>query len=146
MIDEGKKYKELTKILDRYQVVVGYLFGSAAKDTVTPLSDIDIAVLFDKTVAPSQHIPRELAIAREAGTLFGINQIDVVNLLTVANPLLKHNIVAEGKVLMAKDPAVRRRMEKRIMDEYEDTRHLRNVARRILERQIKEKTFGHVSR
>lgn len=137
-----KYQRQLNKIFQSHQVVLAYVFGSAARGKAGPLSDIDIAVLFSDKVKREDYFDRELSLATEIGKLLKVGQVDIVNLKTVSNPLLEHDIVFEGKPILVKDEKLRFEIENQIMKEYEDTKHLREVQNRIMREQIKEGTFG----
>lgn len=133
---------QIIEILKEKRVAVAYLFGSLATNSLTPLSDVDIAILFDSTARGKDYSLLELTLAKDIGRFLETNRVDIINLETSHNPLLKYHAVFSGTLLFANDPSVRRRAERRILSEYEDTRHLRNISSAILHRQIKEGRFG----
>lgn len=133
---------KLNKIFKDNGVILAYVFGSYARGKITPLSDFDVAILFSKNVNLKDYFDRELKIAGEIGRVIKIDQIDVINLATVRSPLLKHEAVFEGKPVFVNDKDVRFITEKIIRQEYDDTEYLRETSYRILNRQIKEGTFG----
>lgn len=134
--------KQLNKIFEDNDIVLAYVFGSYTRGKISPLSDFDVAVLFSKEVGQKSYFDRELKIAGEIGRVMKIDGVDVVNLATVRNPLLKHNAVFEGEAVFEKDKNIRFITEKITRQEYEDTRHLRETSYKILNSQIKEGTFG----
>lgn len=134
--------KNLEKILKKEGVVLAYLFGSAAREKMGPLSDIDIAVLFSDKVKKDDYFDKALHLATEIGRLFKINRVDIINLKTTRSPLLRHEAVFSGRLIFAKDKETQFQIESQIMKEYEDTKHLREVQNKIMSRQIKEGTFG----
>ena len=138
----AKYQKQLNKIFKNHQVVLAYLFGSVARKRTGPLSDIDIAVLFSDKVKKDDYFDQELSLATEIGKLLKVDRVDIVNLKTVKNPLLQHDIIFEGKPILVEDEKLRFEIENQIMKEYEDTKHLREVQNRIMREQIKEGTFG----
>ena len=85
MIDTLRRF-----FADRDDVMFAYLFGSAARGDVGPLSDIDIAVMCDDC---------ETRIQWDLMELLGREDIDVVNLKTLRNQRLIKDIVIEGVVL-----------------------------------------------
>src|SRR3990172_7493204 len=126
----------------RHKVVLAYVFGSFAYGTVTPLSDLDIAVVFDKKAPDKEHFDRRLRLSYEIGKLTEMDRVDVVDLEAVRNPLLKHDAALEGKVLFSKNKEFQRKFELRILQEYEDTEFLRKIQSIIMRRHIKEGIFG----
>ena len=126
----------------RHKVVLAYVFGSFAYGTVTPLSDLDIAVVFDERVPDKERFDRRLRLSYEIGKLTEMDRVDVVDLEAVRNPLLKHDAALEGKVLFSKDREFQRKFELRILQEYEDTEFMRTIQYYYLRKHIKEGTFG----
>jgi len=137
-----KHQKKLDKIFKDNQVALAYLFGSAAREKMTPLSDIDIAVLFLDKVKEEDYFNKTLRLAHEIGNVFEIDRVDVINLGTNTSPLLKHNAVFKGKLIYGKDRKKQFELESGIMKEYEDTEYLRAVQSYYLHKRIKEGTFG----
>lgn len=134
--------QELNKIFQENDVCLAYLFGSAAKGEPGPMSDLDFAVLFSSKVPAKKYFKAELNIAGQIGSLFKINRVDVVNLATVNNPLLKHNAVFGGEAVFSTDQKIKFSVERKTLIEYEDTKRLRETAYSILRRQIKDGVFG----
>src|SRR3989344_4750085 len=126
----------------RHKVMLAYVFGSFAYGTVTPLSDLDIAVVFDKKAPDKEHFDRRLRLSYEIGKLTEMDRVDVVDLEAVRNPLLKHDAALEGKVLFSKNKEFQREFELRTLQEYEDTKYLRETQYAIMRRHIKKGTFG----
>lgn len=140
--------EKLKKIFEENGVCLAYIFGSAARKELKelgPLSDIDFAILFDKSVPEREYFEKGLHIAGEIGSLFKINRVDVINLKTVNHPLLAHNAVFGGRPIFVKDPKIRFALERKIMHEHEDTEYLRSVQSHYLYKHIKEGTFGKPS-
>jgi predicted nucleotidyltransferase len=112
---------KISQILKKYPIEQAYLFGSHVHGTVTPLSDIDIAVLYlpnadtDKT---------ETALYADLSNMLKTDNIDLVN-LDRATPLLAHRAVLLGKPLLQHDPHHAAMFQTKILHAYEDTRHLR---------------------
>jgi len=135
-------YNQIPEILQNHGIILAYIFGSAAKEKTTPLSDFDIAVAFNENfINKEQQFQHELEIAREICSLLTIDRTDVINLLYAQDPLLKHNAVFSGKLLFAKDTKFRFALEKKIMQEYEDTQHLRETSYKIIQNHIKAGTL-----
>lgn len=137
-----KQQRQLNKILKENNIVLAYIFGSFTQDKTGPLSDLDIAILFSKEVSENEYFNRELKLSSRMGSLFKINRVDVINLKTVNSPLLKHNAVFEGKIIFGENSKNRFELEKRIMQEYEDTKHLRSIQNKIMNEQIRIGAFG----
>jgi predicted nucleotidyltransferase len=84
------------------KVAFAYLFGSQTTGRVGPLSDIDIAVGFDESVASEERFALRLQVQGELGDLFKTDNVDVV-VLNDAPPLLAHRVVKEGRLLFCAD-------------------------------------------
>jgi hypothetical protein len=131
MITDGHE-AELKEIFIKHGVVLAYLFGSQAAGRITPLSDVDLAVLFPTSVAPQERFRRQLDLIGDCGHLFGRNDVDVV-VLNEAPPLLAFEVVSKGKRLY-EDPAARPAAAFRLyaFNRYVDTAPLRRLRHRNL--------------
>ncbi len=87
----------------RSEVWEAYLFGSQARGTAGPMSDVDVAVYVDPRVDVSAGFGLDAAIAADLMSGLGRNDIDVV-LLNRADPLLYHRVLRDGIRLFARDP------------------------------------------
>lgn len=137
-----EQQKQLNEIFKENQVVLAYLFGSAARGKTTPLSDIDFAIVFSDKVKAKDYFKKELRLAHKIGKIFEIDRVDIVNLETARSPLLKHNAVFKGKFIFGKQGKKKFELESGIMKEFEDTKRLREVQDYYLHKHIKEGTFG----
>lgn len=140
-IDEIKR--KLSPIFKKRRVALAYLFGSRVHGRVTPLSDVDVAVVFLDTVAKDRQFDLELSLMADIGGVFGVDRVDIVNLETCRSPLLKHRAVFYGKPLYSTDEPQRFKVEHRIMRAYEDTEHIRQTQYEIMRQHLKNKTFGY---
>lgn len=111
------------EIFRRHDVVLAYVFGSQASGETTPLSDVDIAVLFDADVPANEYFDRQIALIADFISLLHRNDVDVV-VLNTATPLLAHE-AAGGDVLFCADEVVRVEFEKQALRRYVDTAPLR---------------------
>ncbi len=118
-----QQLKKIKQTLWRYPVVQAYLFGSHARKTAGPLSDIDIAVLY-KPLAKDDIVGPALfaALSRQLHT----DNIDIINIAT-ASPLLAHRSVICGKQLLKHNPHDEAMLKTKILHAYEDTKHLREI-------------------
>ncbi len=98
-------------------LVAVYLFGSVARGTAGPRSDVDVGVLFE-TAPPRtlQGMPFELE--DELRKLLG-RDVQVV-VLNRAPADLVHRVLRDGILLLERDPAARIRYEVKIRNEYFD--------------------------
>jgi len=130
-------HSELVKIFKAYRVLMAYLFGSQATGRNSPLSDIDIAVLFDEKVEPHTYMERQMDLIGEFMKLFHTNDVDVVG-LNNASPLLTYNVVSRSKVLF--DPRKRAlRFKISAWNRFFDSQYLRDVQWSYLRKWIAER-------
>lgn len=133
--------KKLNKIFKENQVVLAYLFGSAAREKITPLSDIDIAVLFSKKVKKEDYFDMRLKLALKIDKVLKTSKTEVIS-LNEAPLLLKHRAVFYGISIFSSDPKLKRDFEFRVLQEYEDFKYHLEMAFKIMHKQIREGTFG----
>lgn len=105
----------------RADVRLAYLFGSAARGEARASSDLDVAVLFD-------HVPGPRALDQLATDLEGAakRRVDFV-VLNTAPPLLTHEVIRAGRLLVCRDDDERARFVTHAVLRYLDTAHLRRV-------------------
>ncbi len=135
--------QKLASILEKHGVLVGYLFGSAARGTMGFKSDIDVAVLFDSMkISEVGQQEEKLALSREISQAFQVQDADVINVREQTNPVLLYDAVILGEAILIKDSSVNAHLVCAVLHEYEDTRYLREISYRILRDQIKSGEFG----
>ncbi|HWR58592.1 MAG TPA: nucleotidyltransferase domain-containing protein [Thermodesulfovibrionales bacterium] len=140
------KTPDFSKVKDylssRNEIIAAYVFGSYARGGLHKGSDIDIAILLDKTVDINTcGIMREEIISDLIGIL-SLNGVDVV-VLNTASPLLSHEVIKKGRLLFSKDEKARLEYTVRASMRYLDTIHLRKVQDTILREKIRRGDFGH---
>jgi len=114
-------------ILGRYPVAAAYAFGSVARGTMTPFSDVDIAVLLAAPLAPYERLETELAIQGDIEAASGISPVDV-RAIDQAPLLVQGRIVQQGILLYEGDRARRIAFEVATRKRYFD---FAPVARRL---------------
>lgn len=118
--------KELKDIFQEHDVCLAYLFGSQQKGQVGLLSDLDIAVLFGPT-KDNYTIADLLSLSSELKSLYPQDKIDLIP-LNNAPPLLKKEAVLAGETIYSSlNPNQKFTFEKKVLEEYEDTKRLREV-------------------
>ena len=98
------------------KVIFSYLFGSLAKGSPLPLSDVDIAVFLKKGANIAEN---KLEILGELIDILQTDEIDLVVLNTANLPLVM-NILRNKKIIVDKDPFSRHVFESMIMRKYFD--------------------------
>ena len=125
-------------------VVVAYLFGSVAKGTARPRSDVDVAVLFDARLDSLERAGKYLQML---GALSDFVKGDLdVQTLNQASPLFCSQVVKYGRVIYERTPAERIALEVRSMARYADTKPMRDFFTQILDQRIREGKFGERTR
>ena len=100
--------RKIADIMERHDILVGYLFGSAARGKMGPHSDIDVAVLFDEKKVPEiKQFDEKLAIASEITDAFSVKDADVINLNQQTNPVLRYDAVILGEVIFVRNSSVK---------------------------------------
>jgi len=107
-------------VLAEHSVVVGFLFGSRARDDATPSSDIDIAVAFEERSATTDS-DRRLALSTDLAVALGTDEVDIVDLRT-ASPGLIRAVFSEGTRLVGSEQEARRLREQLLVDADADPR------------------------
>lgn len=130
-----EKKEEIIAEMRASGAVVGYLFGSYARETAGSRSDIDIAVAFPSEMKVELKENRIEDIRNSLEKIFGIDKVDVINVGAVKNPLLFYLIVlGEGEILFADDMSMKNHIAIRALREFEDTKYLRHIQSVSLEK------------
>ncbi len=125
--------------LERHpEVVVAYLFGSAARGRAGPLSDLDVAVLLGEGADPAS---AQLDLIGDLAAATGTDRVDVV-VLNEAPSELAFRVLRDGRLLLCRDDAARVRHRVRTILEYLDLEPLRRIVAEGLRRRLAEGSFG----
>ncbi len=103
------------------RVVVAYLFGSTAWGESNYLSDIDIAVLFDNTLAKKEAFDLQMKLIVDLGDLLKIKNVDIA-VLNGSPLLLAFNIIRDG-IILKSDEKKRAHFETLTMSRYYDEQY-----------------------
>lgn len=96
----------LPPILARYPVDAAYVYGSVARGTVTPFSDVDIALLLTTPLPPYERLQMELTIQGDIETTCGLSPVDV-RAINEAPLTVRGRIVQQGVLIYERDRARR---------------------------------------
>jgi hypothetical protein len=138
-LDESKS--ALQAACGRHDIVLAYLYGSQARGTAGPLSDVDVAVQFRTELAGHERFKQLLAVMGEFMDIFEREDVFVAD-LDDATPLLRFEVYREGRLLYCQNDAIRIKFMTEALREYEDTRTLRRIQHDYLLQGIAEGTFG----
>lgn len=129
----------LREVLERHaDVRVAYVFGSTARGTGGPLSDVDVAVLL---TGDGELLHVRLALMADIVEALGSDRVDVVVLNEAPVPLA-YRIIREGKLILSRDEGLRIRHRVRTVDRYLDMEPFRRVQEEGLRRRLREGRFG----
>ncbi|HEV7519201.1 MAG TPA: nucleotidyltransferase domain-containing protein [Thermoanaerobaculia bacterium] len=106
----------------RFGVETLWLFGSEAKGTATPESDLDLAALFLRPPTPLARIEAAL----ELGSLLG-REVDLID-LDRTTPILAMQVLRHGKLRVDRHPTRRAAFFSRTISMYEDLKIVRRGA------------------
>lgn len=120
------------------EVLVAYLFGSAARGRPGPLSDVDVAVLLAED---SDRTGRRLDLIGDLAAAAGTDEVDLVVLNEAPNELA-FRVIRDGRVLLCRDERARVRHRVRTILEYLDLEPLRRALAEGLRRRLAEGTYG----
>jgi len=117
----------LPRALAEYPVDVAYVFGSVARGTITPFSDVDVALTLCESLPPFERLNLELEIEAAIEDASGLTGLDV-RIINEAPLLVRGRIVQEGVRLYERDHAQRVAFEVYTRKRYFD---FEPVARRL---------------
>ncbi len=105
---------ELTRLLENEVpgLVAAYLFGSRARGDALPDSDVDLAVLCAQPLDPLRRWKLQERIAADLGA-----HVDLVD-LRAASSVMRVRVLADGVILVDRDPALRAHFEALALSEY----------------------------
>ena len=92
-----KHISVIKELCNRYYVAELYVFGSILSDRFSQDSDIDFLVLFSG-VEPLEYFDNYMDFKEELEGLFSRN-VDLVEIQTIKNPILKRSIDRNKKIL-----------------------------------------------
>jgi predicted nucleotidyltransferase len=120
----------LPSVLGRYPVDAAYAYGSVARGTMTPFSDVDVALLLTAPLPPYEQLKMELTIQGEIEATCGLSPVDV-RAINGAPLTVQGRIIQQGTLLYERDRARRIAFEvatrKRYFDFAPAARRLRDA-------------------
>ena len=118
----------------RPDVVLAYLFGSHARGTAGPLSDVDIAVLARTGMGSQELFDLRLDLIGGLMERLACNDVDVI-LLNQAPLALSYRVLRDGRLVYCRDEQVRIEYQAGIVSRYLDFKPvIERHERAILER------------
>ena len=108
--------------------VAVYLYGSRARGTASPESDVDLGLLLTSAPPPSLHdVARVVEDAVERAVKIPVEVV----VLNTAPADLVHRVLRDGVLVLDRDRAARIRFEVQSRNEYFDLAPLRRLYRRL---------------
>ena len=104
---------------DDVQVAAVYLFGSFARGTEGPLSDVDIAILLEPGIDRARLAALTLHYTEAVLATLGTDEVSVVMLNTAPLPL-RYRVIRDGLVLLDRSSTARRNFEVQTQSAYFD--------------------------
>ena len=90
------------KLREEKNIAALYLFGSSLRGYLNPLSDLDLAVLFDKKIPGDNFLDEYLKVFGIVSDTLKIDEFDLV-ILNRAPLRIAHNILKTGRLLFCND-------------------------------------------
>lgn len=126
----------------RKEIVLAYLYGSCAKGTSRPYSDVDIAILLDKNIyveeGPYGYRAELLAILMK---VLHANRIDLT-ILNDAPPFLKFQVIRYGRIIFSISEVKRIDFHVKTIAKYNDVKRLLDTQHQYLSKRLKNGTYG----
>lgn len=120
--DVKKLFPKIPEVFRRHpEVVAAYLFGSYARDEEGPLSDVDIAYLFDpKVFNPKDYLDLDLQIDVELSETLRTDEVDC-KLLNKSPIGFQYEVISKGKLIYCCDENIKEEYEKSIIKSFSST-------------------------
>ena len=104
--DQGAfETEDIRSVLERHPIRLGVLFGSQARGTSGPHSDVDVAVSFDPSMSEEERHRARIDLVVELTRGLGTDDVDVVDLEDVS-PEIGASALADCLVLVGESSLV----------------------------------------
>lgn len=117
----------------RFRLSALWLFGSQATGQARPDSDVDLAALFSRPVAPEQLFTARMDLEALLGR--GVDLVD----LRAASPIVGRQVLQYGRLLSDRDPADRHLFSMLLPSRYVDLKIARRPAERALLEAVRDR-------
>lgn len=115
----------IKRISEDDKVLALIVFGSGARQTLKPLSDLDFGVLLSKDMTQKERFEKELELIGVFNETFATDEIDLVN-MNDAPVRFCYNIVKEGKLLFCRSRGALVDFREKIVKLYLDFKFFRD--------------------
>jgi len=116
------KIEKLKEIFKSYPyIVAAYIFGSQLSGKITPMSDVDIAILLKEEIAPKSKelIHEEDYLAYKIAKALEVKEVDLIS-LNKQGLIFQHNVLKSGKLIYDAQPELRIKFEMRTISNFCD--------------------------
>ena len=120
---------------DHHGALAVYLFGSTARGSSHPASDVDVALLYREVSATGTLDSLPLLLKGDVESYLG-RKVDVV-VLNTASPDLCHRVFRDGILILDRDRRFRLRFEVKKRNEYLDFLPVLQLYRRYPKRRVR---------
>ena len=135
----------LTSILGGVpEVAAAYLFGSRVRDAQRHTSDVDVAIVFVEGVDDPTRFRLRCVLSERLAAAARVSSADVVD-LEKASPLLAHEVLRDGRLLVSRNEARRVRVAARQTMRYIDSRPMRRVLDEATFCRLREGRLGRIA-
>lgn len=142
--DVGSLFPALVEELARDPVIdVLYLYGSRVVGPVTPLSDVDLAVLVAPTVEKDRLFDLHLRLIGDATRILQTDEADlqIVNSMPVQ---MQYSVLQSKRVLFCRDEVRRVNFESSVLVRYLDLKPMLEEQFRAMHRRILDGEFARI--
>ena len=95
----------VAEVVERYPVELAVLFGSHARDTASPGSDVDVAVAFAGDRSPSERLELRIELVVDLVEALGTDAVDVADFDSI-RPAVGASALDHGTVLVGDGDAL----------------------------------------
>lgn len=128
---------ELQHRLQRYpEIIAVYLFGSLVTGKITPMSDVDIAILLQAQIPYHRELSLSFAVMTEVQKIFH-RECDVKVLNRIKDLPFLYEVLAKGKLIYESDRARHREFVAQTIIAYLDFKPAHEIALRNYARSLK---------
>jgi len=99
---DGRFGRLASALRGRDGLVAAYLYGSFGTSRQTPLSDLDLALVFAREGAPD--FDQELALRSEILAILGEDDVSIT-LLHRSDPIFQYEVLSTGRLILCTDEA-----------------------------------------
>lgn len=136
-----KNITAIKKIFGKEKVVLAFVFGSTVKKTFNKLSDLDLAVVLDKSIQPSRYEEIRLSLLDQLSRLLKGKPLDMA-ILNNSSPLLTQMVISRGKIIFCRSEDFRVNFQSQVLQRFDDTLYLRRIYYQYLQNRVEENKLG----